>query len=143
MTQIIPDYRDLENDTKNNTDYRRVIFTGKNMQLVLMNLKPFEKIHKEVHQDHDQFIRVEAGNGVAIINDIEYDLSDGFSVIVPAGMTHEIKNTSDTQDLKLYTIYSPPEHESGLTQHNKPQDGGFRSKYLKYKSKYLNLKLNK
>jgi mannose-6-phosphate isomerase-like protein (cupin superfamily) len=143
MTQIIPDYRNLEIDTKNNIDYRRVIFTGKNMQLVLMNLKPHENIHKEVHQDHDQFIRVEAGNGVAIINNIEYNLSDGFSVIVPAGMTHEIKNTSDDHDLKLYTIYSPPEHENGLTQHSKPQDGGFRSKYLKYKSKYLDLKSKK
>jgi len=141
MENIKPDYRNLEKETKENTDYRRVVFTGKNLQMVLMNLKPLENIHMEVHKDHDQFIRVESGSGLALINDQKYDLKDGFSVIIPAGCNHKIENTSEKENLKLYTIYAPPEHKDGLIQHNRPNDvieGGYKKSIQYYKLKNSN-----
>jgi mannose-6-phosphate isomerase-like protein (cupin superfamily) len=98
----------LENDK-----FREVLYTGKNSQLVVMSLKPMEDIGEEVH-GLDQFIRVEAGVGKAVLNDIDYPLENGSAVVVPAGVKHNIVNTSEDQPMKLYTIYSPPEHRDGV-----------------------------
>jgi len=115
-----PFHMNIEKTTLSNNNYRNVLYTSKNQQIVVMSIKPNDNIHKEIHKDHDQFIRIEKGVGKAIINDVEYQLSDGIALIIPAGTTHEIINTSNTEDLKLYTIYSPPEHADKLVQHDKP-----------------------
>ncbi len=109
---------DLEKATLENTDYRRVLYTGKNSQLVLMCLKPAEEIGAEVHH-LDQFLRFEAGVGKAILDGVETEVRDGFSVTVPAGTKHNFINTSATEDLKLYTVYSPPEHKDGTVRKTK------------------------
>jgi len=112
-------YGDLEEDTINNMGYRRVIYTGK-IQLVLMSLEPGEDIPVEVHEDHDQFIRVERGYGMIQIGNEEYDLAKDQAVIIPAGYKHYVKNTGETV-LKLYTIYGPAEHPKTLFQINPPK----------------------
>lgn len=148
--------KNLEDLTKSNNDYRKVIYTGKNQQIVLMCLQPNDFIHMETHPDTDQFIRVESGEGKAIINDVSYDLVDGTGLIIPAGLTHKITNTSQTEKLRLYTIYSPPEHPDKLIQSFNPdvllkvseQNNSaseldeLKKKYLKYKSKYLKTKID-
>ena len=100
----------LEKETLNNTDFRRVLYTGKNSQLVLMCLKPSEEIGEEIHPDRDQFFRFEQGEGVVIIDGNRHNVKDGSGTIVPAGAKHNVVNTSKTAELKLYTFYSPPEH---------------------------------
>jgi len=127
-------YENVEKKTIENTAYRKVVYTGK-MQFVYMNIKPLDNIHKEIHVFHDQFIRIEQGEGEAIIDDISYKLSDGIGLIIPAGKEHQIINTSKDKELKLYTIYSPPEHKDRLIQEQNPDK--YKMKYLKYKSKYL------
>lgn len=102
---------DIETETVKNTDFRRVLYTGKFSQLVLMRLKPGEEIGAEVHDDVDQFFRFEEGEGVVVIDGVEHAVKDGSAVIVPNGANHNVVNTSKTADLKLYTIYSPPEHQ--------------------------------
>ncbi|MDK2889574.1 MAG: hypothetical protein PWR21_205 [Methanoculleus sp.] len=102
---------DIETETVKNTDFRRVLYTGKFSQLVLMRLKPGEEIGAEVHDDVDQFFRFEEGEGVVVIDGVEHAVKDGSAVIVPNGANHNVINTSKTADLKLYTIYSPPEHQ--------------------------------
>jgi len=102
---------DLENETQNNSNFRKVLYTTKLSQLVLMSLKPGEEIGEEIHE-LDQFIRVETGEGKVFLNETEHDVSDGFSVVIPAGIKHNLINTSES-DLKLYTVYSPPEHKEG------------------------------
>lgn len=102
----------IENDTLANQDFRRVLYTAKNTQLVLMNLRPNEEIGEETHE-LDQFIRVEAGQGLAVLDGDAHRLSDGSAVIIPAGTKHNVINVSDTEELKLYTLYSPPEHRDG------------------------------
>lgn len=107
--------KNIETETIENTDYRRVVYTAKNMQLVLMNLRPGEEIGEEVHS-LEQFLRFEAGSGKVILNDAdEYEVSDGFAVIVPAGVKHNVVNTG-TEELKLYSLYAPPEHKDGIVQ---------------------------
>jgi len=101
-------------ETKNNENFRKVLYTGKYSQLVLMTLKPGEEIGMEVHQTLDQFFRIEEGNGKAIIDGNEYILGAEDVIIVPAGANHNIINTSDSEPLKLYTIYSPPNHQDGI-----------------------------
>jgi len=108
----------LERDTINNTDYRRVIKTLKHMQIVLMSLRPNENIPQETHNEHDQFIKVEQGK-CKIITSSTTILSSGDAICIQAGVTHEVINIGD-EHLKLYTIYSPPEHKDGLVQHDKP-----------------------
>jgi mannose-6-phosphate isomerase-like protein (cupin superfamily) len=106
-----PPYVDaLEQQTKDNMDFRHILYTTKENQLVLMCLKPLEDIGQEVHKDVTQFFRIEEGEGKAILNNVEYPLHDGMAVIVPAGTQHNVVNLSDEKPLKLYTIYSPPEH---------------------------------
>lgn len=100
----------IEDLTEKNTYFRQVIFTGIHSQLVLMCLKPAEEIGLEVHDNIDQFFRFEEGRGKVIIGDSEYEVGDGDAVVVPAGSNHNVINTSASEDLKLYTIYSPPQH---------------------------------
>jgi mannose-6-phosphate isomerase-like protein (cupin superfamily) len=111
----------LEKETRKNSDFRRVLYTGKNSQLVLMNLRPMEEIGMEVHKDRDQFFRFETGEGKVIIDGNEYRVKDGDGVIVPAGANHNIINTSKTSELKLYTIYSPPEHQDKVVRKTKAE----------------------
>lgn len=109
----------IENDTLENKDYRRVLYTGRNMQLVLMTLQPGEEIGLETHDEHDQFIRVEAGTGTAMLDGKKHDLSDGVAVVIPAGVEHNVINTSKKDPLRLYTLYGPPEHPDGTVHHTK------------------------
>lgn len=109
----------IEQETKKNTDFRRVLYTGKNSQLVLMRLQPMEEIGMEVHNDRDQFFRFEEGEGKVVIDGVEHKVKDGDAVIVPAGAKHNVVNTSKKAALKLYTIYSPPEHQDKVVRHTK------------------------
>lgn len=111
----------IEKDTIENTNFRKVLYTGKHCQLVLMSLKPGEEIGMEVHPDNDQFFRFEKGEGKCIIDDNEYILSDGSVIIVPSGAQHNVINTSSTEDLKLYTIYSPAHHKDGIIRATKEE----------------------
>src|SRR3989344_1794384 len=103
----------IEKDTLENGNFRKVLYTAKNSQLVVMSLKPKEDIGAEVHQ-LDQFIRVEKGSGKTVLNGEEREIGDGSAVIVPAGTEHNIINTSETEEMKLYTVYSPPNHQDGI-----------------------------
>jgi mannose-6-phosphate isomerase-like protein (cupin superfamily) len=109
----------IEKDTLGNDDFRRVLYTGKHSQLVLMKLKPGEEIGEEVHQTIDQFFRFEKGEGIVSIDGIKQKVADGDAVIVPAGARHNVMNTSKTTELKLYTIYSPPEHQDRTVRKTK------------------------
>lgn len=109
----------IEKETIKNTDFRRVLYTGKFSQLVLMSLKPGEEIGEEVHDDVDQFFRFEEGEGKVIIDDVKHKVRDGKAVVVPSGAKHNVINTSKKKDLKLYTIYSPPEHQDKVVRHTK------------------------
>jgi len=109
----------IEEATLENDAYRRVLYTSKNNQVVVMSIKPGEEIGSEVHNGA-QFIRIEAGSGLSILNGQEYNISDGIVVDVPAGTEHNIINTSESEDLKLYTVYSPPQHPDGLIEYTKP-----------------------
>ncbi len=109
----------IEKATLNNTDFRHVLYTGKYSQLVLMTLKPGEEIGEEVHKTVDQFFRFEKGQGKVSIDNTEYNVTDGDAVIVPAGAKHNVINTSKRATLKLYTIYSPPEHQDGTVRKTK------------------------
>ena len=109
----------IEKDTLSNGNFRRVLYTGKYSQLVLMNLKPGEEIGEEVHKTVDQFFRFEKGAGTVIIDGVKQKIADGDAVIVPACARHNVVNTSKTLQLKLYTIYSPPEHEDGTIRKTK------------------------
>lgn len=119
------DYRNLERDTIRNTLYRKVVHTVPgHMQLVLMSLKPGETIPWETHDDVVQFVRVEAGEGVCIVGRKqqreEYQLTDGTSLIIPNGTPHYFENTAQRRYLKLYTIYTPPEHAPNVEQSRQP-----------------------
>ena len=111
----------LERETRKNADFRRVLYTGKHSQLVLMSLKPGEEIGEETHEDVDQFFRFEAGVGKVIIDGAEHGVKDGNGVIVPAGARHNVVNTSKRANLRLYTIYSPPEHQDRVVRHTKKE----------------------
>jgi len=112
---------DIEELTNDNEDFRRVLYTGKHSQLVLMKLSPGEEIGEEVHENIDQFFRVDSGEGVVIIDGNRHRISDGAGIIVPAGSKHNVINSSRDTDLKLYTIYSPPEHKEGTIRHTKEE----------------------
>jgi len=104
---------DIEKDTLENSNFRKVLYTGKYSQLVLMALKPNEDIGLEVHDTVDQFFRIEKGTGKVIIMGVEHEIGDGTAIIIPAGTEHNIINTSATDELKLYTVYSPANHKDG------------------------------
>ena len=114
-------YANIEKDTLENNFFRKVIFTGKYTQLVLMSLKPKEEIGFEVHEKVDQFFRFEEGEGKVIIDNQEFNVKDGDVIIVPAGSNHNIINTSDSINLKLYTLYSPPNHPENTVHKTKEE----------------------
>lgn len=115
-------YKDnIEKLTLSNNDFRKVLYTGSHMQLVLMSLKPLEDIGLETHDENDQFFRFEKGEGKVIVNDTEYTVTDGDSVIIPSGAKHNIINMSDKEDLKMYTIYSPAHHKDGIVRNTKEE----------------------
>jgi mannose-6-phosphate isomerase-like protein (cupin superfamily) len=110
----------IEKISLDNTDFRRVLYTAKNCQLVVMSLRSGEEIGAEVHQ-LDQFIRVEKGEGKAILDGVEHTLKDGSAIVVPAGARHNIINTSESEPLKLYTVYAPPNHRDGIVHKTKQE----------------------
>jgi mannose-6-phosphate isomerase-like protein (cupin superfamily) len=112
----------IEEDTITNKNFRKVLYTGKHSQLVLMVIKPKDDIGEEVH-DVDQFFRIDSGSGKVIINGNEQKISDGFAIVIPAGAKHNIINDG-TKDLKLYTIYSPPHHEDKIVRLTKEDAKG-------------------
>ena len=109
---------EIEMLTEENGDFRRVLYTGKNLQLVLMAIQPGEEIGEEVHDDRDQFFRVEAGSGEILIDGVSSHIEADMAMIVPAGARHNVKSTG-TEPLKLYTLYAPPEHRHGTVHVNK------------------------
>jgi len=111
----------IEEATLENDNFRKVLYTSKHSQLVLMNLKPKEEIGMEVHEENDQFFRFEKGQGKCIIDGNEYEVGDGFAVVVPAGAQHNIINISETEELKLYTIYSPAHHKDQIVRSTKKE----------------------
>jgi mannose-6-phosphate isomerase-like protein (cupin superfamily) len=111
----------IETAARTNTNYRKVIYTGKHSQLVLMSLRPNEEIGMEVHPDNDQFFRVEMGRGKCIIDGNEYLVKDADVIVVPSGAKHNVINLSGSEELKLYTIYSPPHHKDGIVRATKAE----------------------
>jgi mannose-6-phosphate isomerase-like protein (cupin superfamily) len=111
----------IEKLTLDNDNFRKVLYTSTHSQLVLMSLKSSEDIGMEVHEDNDQFFRFESGQGKVIIDGNEYDVKDGDAVVVPAGAEHNVINLSETEALKLYTIYSPAHHKDGIVRATKEE----------------------
>ncbi len=110
----------IERETLENENFRKVLYTAPHSQLVVMALKPGEDIGAEVHEEHDQFFRIEAGRGKVILEESdEHLVSDGDAIVVPAGVRHNVVNISSEETLKLYTIYSPPEHRDGTVHATK------------------------
>lgn len=109
---------DIEQLTEDNTDFRRVLYTGKHLQLVLMALQPGEDIGEEVHEDRDQFFRVEGGGGEILIDGTTTPVKSDDAMIVPAGARHNVRNTGD-EPLLIYTLYGPPEHKDGIVRATK------------------------
>ena len=114
-------FGNVEQLTLKNENFREVLYTANHCQLVLMSLKPLEEIGLETHTDGDQFFRFESGVGKVVIDETEYDVSGGDAIIVPAGSKHNVINVSDTQSLKLYTLYTPPHHKDGITRATKQE----------------------
>ena len=111
----------IEDLASENDNFRKVLYTSQHSQLVLMSLKPKEDIGEEIHAENDQFFRIEQGEGKCVIDGNEYELTDGTAVVVPAGAKHNVINTSEKEDLKLYTIYSPPHHRDGIVRVSKEE----------------------
>lgn len=111
--------QNIESIAVENKEFRRVLYTARNCQLVIMSLQPREEIGAEVHQ-LDQFFRVEEGQGEAILDGVRHAISDGFAVLVPAGANHNIINTGNAP-LKLYTLYAPPNHRDGVVHHTRDE----------------------
>ncbi len=112
--------KNIEELTSENTDFRRVLYTGKHLQLVLMALKPAEEIGEEVHPDRDQFFRVEAGRGEVWIDGNRTKITSGDAILVPFGARHNVINTGD-KPLSLYTLYGPPNHRDGVVRATKAE----------------------
>jgi mannose-6-phosphate isomerase-like protein (cupin superfamily) len=140
----------VEELTGNNNDYRRVLYTGKNQQFVLMSIKPNDSVPMEIHENHDQFIKIVQGVGICVVNKFEYNLNKDSVLVIPAGSSHQINNTG-SDPLKLYTIYSPPKHPDKLIEESNPNpnesveesypdNNKFMKKYIHYKNKYVQLK---
>jgi len=111
----------IEKDTIANNNFRKVLYTSKHSQLVLMSLKPKEEIGEETHPDNDQFFRIEAGRGKCVIDGNNYQIKDGDAIVVPAGAKHNIINEDDEAELKMYTIYSPAHHKDGIVRATKEE----------------------
>ncbi len=110
----------IEKETLENTDYRRVLYTSKHSQLVVMNIQPKDEIGSEVHE-LDQFIRIESGSAKAVLDGVETEMKNDYAVVIPAGTEHNIINTGEVE-LKLYSIYSPPEHKDGTVHKTKADE---------------------
>ena len=110
----------IEKEALENANFRKVLYTAKNSQLVVMSLKPREEIGEETH-GLDQFLRIEEGEGTAILDGVENEISAGFAVVVPAGVKHNIINTSSEKEMKIYTVYSPPNHRDGVVHVTKEE----------------------
>lgn len=109
----------IEKDSIENKNFRKVVYTGPHLQVVLMSLGEGEEIGEETHKDTDQFFRIESGSGKCIIDGNEYQVKDGDVIVVPAGAKHNVINTNSEEDLKLYTIYAPPHHKDGIVRATK------------------------
>jgi len=114
-------HANIEELTLKNDNFRQVLYTGKNTQLVLMSLLPNQDIGMEVHPENDQFFRFETGQGLVVIDGTEYPVTDGSAIVVPAGSQHNVINTSATEKLKLYTLYSPPHHKDQIVRATKEE----------------------
>lgn len=110
----------IEQETINNENFRKVLYTAQHSQLVVMSLLPNEDIGEEVHT-LDQFIRIEEGDGMAVLNDVPTEIHKDFAIVIPAGTKHNIINTSTSAPMKLYTVYSPPEHQDGVVRATKAE----------------------
>ena len=110
---------DIEKGTLENNNFRKVLYSGKHLQLVLMSLKAGEEIGEEIHHDNDQFFRFESGSGKCVIDGNEYAVKNGDVIIIPAGAKHNIINADTTTELKMYTIYAPPHHKDGIVRATK------------------------
>lgn len=111
--------KNIEAAAVDNNNFRKVLYTSKHSQLVLMSLKPKEEIGEEIHAHNDQFFRIESGNGSCIIDGNKYELNAGDAIVIPAGAKHNVINTNDAVPLKMYTIYSPAHHKDGITRSTK------------------------
>ncbi len=125
-------HTNIEADTLANSNFRKVVFTAPHSQLVLMSLLPGEEIGMEIHHDVDQLFRFESGTGKAILDGEEMQIKDGDVVIVPAGANHNIINTSTTEPLKLYTVYSPANHPDGTIHATKAEAEAGEALYEKH-----------
>ena len=114
-------HTNIEQDTLDNLNFRKVLYTGKHMQLVLMTLQPWEDIGMEVHKENDQFFRFEWGEGKCIIDGHSYDVEDGSAIVIPAGAEHNVINTSQVEPLHMYTIYGPSHHKDGIIRVTKEE----------------------
>jgi len=119
----------LEEKTLSGNNFREVLYTTRRSQLVIMTLQPGEEIGLEKHEDHDQFIRVEAGQGVAILDGERHALEDGVAVVIPAGTEHNVVNTSDSEPMRLYTLYTPPEHPDGIVHATKAEADAYEEQH--------------
>jgi mannose-6-phosphate isomerase-like protein (cupin superfamily) len=119
----------IEEKTLAGNNFREVLYTTPRSQLVIMTLQPGEEIGMEHHDDHDQFIRVEAGEGVAILDGETHPLEDGTAVVVPAGTEHNVINTSTTEPMRLYTLYTPPEHPDGIVHKTKAEGDEYEKRH--------------
>lgn len=119
----------IETKTLANPYFRQVLYTTKRSQLVVMTLQPGEEIGMEHHDGHDQFIRVEAGEGVAILDGEKHRLEDGTAVVIPAGTEHNVINTSSSEPMRLYTLYTPPEHQDGLIHETKAEADAYEMQH--------------
>lgn len=117
---------DIEKLTEENEDFRRVLYTGHHLQLVLMSLRPGEEIGEEVHEDRDQFFRIEEGAGAVVIDGVRHEVEDDDAIVVPAGARHNVICTGDAP-LRLYTLYGPPEHRDGVVH---PTKGDAREEHF-------------
>ena len=111
----------IDRETLENEDFRRVLYTSKHCQLVLMTLKPNEAIGEEIHPENDQFFRIEAGHGKCVIDRNEYEINAGDAIVIPAGAKHNITNTDKDIELRMYTIYSPAHHKDGIIRSTKKE----------------------
>jgi hypothetical protein len=109
----------IEQLTLENNNFRKVLYTTNGLQLVLMTLKPGEEIGAEIHPENDQFFRFESGKGKVMIDENFYEVEDGSVVVIPKGANHNVINTSDTEALKMYTIYTPAHHKDGVIHETK------------------------
>lgn len=119
----------IELEAVENPNFRKVMYTGENLQLVLMSLNVGEEIGEEIHEDTDQFFRVESGLAQCFVNGLEHELSAGDVLIVPAGAKHNVINADPERDLKLYTIYSPPHHKDGIVRATKADAVRFEEEF--------------